>query len=338
MSKISPADTLSLGIYHFSPAWTHNYGESKEKRYEEFEDVIKSGYFNSVLGDTECILDDNFWRIIFENDCKVWLNVWGSFNSDEKTIDEWIKPIDDALNIVKTYPDRWELFCGFHFDEPIWRGQSNADFLEQTKTLRERYNKRVFPVFATGEFFDSEGNANAIQMDAKNMHKVKAEALKYVTDIAFDSYSVDVRDGYGNGSYINEMHQKLEGIVDGKTYYSELAKVLLSMVDHEVNIWFFPTIFMDWLWRGAVAGEGFCQGHLNYMADLVKTFKHPGGLMLYTYYKFKNSPSGLQTHLVVKNEEGGLKLLPETEKWWDYCEDLKRLTREFKETKVDLVK
>ena len=339
MANVNPTDALSIGIYHFNPTRTHNYGDSYEKRMEEFEDVLKQGYFNTVIVNLDYINDDEFWRIVLENDCTVWQNCWTFFDSEKQTIDEFLKPTDDALKILKTNPERWERYCGFHFDEPIWRGQSNADFLEQTKAMRERYNKRIFPVFATGEFFDSEGNAMQIKMDAKNMRKVKPEALKYVTDVAFDSYSVDVREGYGNGNYINEMHGKLEGIVDGKTYYSELAKYLEAKVDHDVNYWFFPTSYTTGLWRGGRVGEGFCQGHLNYMAELVKTFKHPGGLLLYTYYQWGNPAEfGLQSHLLIKDEEGKIKLRPEQEKWWDYSADLRRITKEFKETKVNLVK
>ena len=339
MANVNPTEALSLGIYHFHPRWTHNYGDTLEDRLREFDDVVKAGYFNSITVEVEYLNNDSFWKTILENDCTVWLSVWESFDSSKQTFNEWNETYAPALEILRANEERWERFCGFHFDEPVWRGQSNSDFLEQTKNFRELYNKRIFPVFATGEFFDSEGNAMQIKMDAKNMRKVKPEALKYVTDVAFDSYSVDVRDGYGNGSYINEMHEKLEGIVDGKTYYSELAKYLEAMFDHEVNYWFFPTCYTTGLWRGGRVGEGFCQGHLNYMAELVKTFKHPGGLVLYTYYQFSNpSELGLQSHIVLKDENGAQKIRPEQEKWWDYSADLRRITQEFKETKVDLIK
>ncbi len=339
MANVNPTDALAIGVYHFHPRWTKNYGEEIEKRIEEFEDVLKSGYFNTVIVETNYLNNDEFWRVILENDCTVWLSIWEFFKSEEKTYDEWFKEHGEQVDILRQNPERWERFCGFHFDEPVWRGQTNADFLEMTKRMRLDYNKRIFPVFATGEFLDSEGNAMQLKMDGKDMKKVMPQALKYVTDIAYDSYSVDVREGYGNGSYIDKMHEKLPGIVDGPTYYIEVAKVLENMVDHEVNYWYFPTCYTCGLWRGGRIGEGFCEGHLKFMKELVKQHKHPGGLMLYTYTQFSNPKEiGLQDHIIIKDAEGNQKLRPDSEKWHDYSALLRRVTQEFKETKVDLIK
>jgi hypothetical protein len=352
MANVNPAKAIGIGVYHFAPNWTANYIKDEvsdyEKRsnpkyekirYEEFEDVIKSGYFNTVISGGADFLNDEFWRIIFENDCTVWMSCWTSFDSQKGTIEEWIAPKDEILSQVKKHPDRWERFMGFHFDEPIWRGQSNNDFLTQTKALRDLYHKRIFPVFACGEFTNYEGNAMQLNMEASGMRKVNPKALKYVTDIAFDSYSVDVREGWGNGDYVEgKMHGKYPEIVDGKTYYSHLAKVLLDLVDHEVNLWFFPTCYTTDLWRGGCVGEGFCIGHLEYMAEQVKAAKHPGGLFLYTYTQFSRQyERGLKSHLVVKDEEGKLKLEPEHVKWWDYSDVLKKVCAEVKNTESDII-
>ena len=338
MAKVNPAKAVALGIYHFNPERTHHYGDSHEKRIEEFEDIMKLGYFNTVHVNPKYINDDEFWRVIIENDATVWDNCWTFFDSEKETLDEYMAKKAAYLDILKQYPERWERFAGFHFDEPIWRGQSNADFLAQTKALYETYGKRIFPVFATGEFTDNEGNSMQIKLEAKNMKKVMPEALKYVTDVAFDSYSVDVREGYGNGSYIDKMHDKKPGIVDGKTYYSELADELLRLVGHEVNLWFFPTSYTTGMWRGGRVGEGFCEGHLEYMAELIRNAKHKGGLFLYTFYQWGNKLElGLQSHIVVKNEDGSLKLNPEQEKWWDYSEKLRKICAEFKETDGNLI-
>lgn len=337
MANVNPKEALGLGIYHFHPRWTKNYGDSEEKRMEEFEDVVKRGYFNSITVEVSYLNNDEFWRIILENDCSVWLNIYDSFYSSKASYEEWVKPFADALDILEKNEERWDRFVGFHFDEPIWRGQSNGDFLFQTKSLYERYHKRIFPVFATGEFLDTEGNAMQLKFDAENMKKCKPEALKYVTDIAFDSYSVDCRDEYTNGSYIDKMHTKFESIVDGKSYYKTIGKYLEEFVGHPVNMWYFPTCYTTGLWRGGAVGEGFCEGHLKFMRELLKSHKHAGGLCLYTYTQFSNPREfGLQDHIVIKDEEGKLKLRPDRDKWYDYSALLLKTCTEFKRTKATL--
>ena len=338
MASVKPSEALGLGIYHFHPRWTVNYGDSMEKRIEEFEDVVKSGYFNSIIVEKEYLNNDEFWRVCLENGCTVWLNIYDSFYSDKWTFEEWSAPYVKELDILKQNPERWENYLGLHFDEPVWRGQSNADFLYMTKTFYEMYGKRNFPVFACGEFTDNEGNSMQLKMEAKDMKKVIPEALKYVTDVGFDSYSVDVREGWGNGSYINKMHEKYgDDIVDGKSYYKKHTDILLSMIDHDVNIWYFPTCYTTGLWRGGRVGEGFCIGHLEYMAELLMQQKCQGGLCLYTYYQFSNPAEfGLQSHLVVKDAEGNLKLRPENVKWWDYSAKLREMCEKFKNTKANL--
>ena len=41
-AKVNPAEAIGFGFYHFHPRWTVHYGEEIEKRYEEFEDVVKA--------------------------------------------------------------------------------------------------------------------------------------------------------------------------------------------------------------------------------------------------------------------------------------------------------
>ena len=168
--------------------------------------------------------------------------------------------------------------------------------------------------------------------------KVAPEALKYVTDIAFDSYCVDVRFGFENGGFIERIQQKFPGVVDGKTYYSELTKHLVKLVGHDVNVWFFPTTYTTQLWRGGRADEGYCLGHLEYFCELLMQQKYQGGLCLYNY---KNHPTrlqefGLGTHLVVPDENGKQKLWSSIPNWETYSECLKNATRKFKETKARL--
>ena len=41
MANVNPTDALAIGVYHFHPRWTKNYGEEIEKRIEEFEDKLE---------------------------------------------------------------------------------------------------------------------------------------------------------------------------------------------------------------------------------------------------------------------------------------------------------
>ncbi len=340
LTNVNPTEAIGLGFYHFHPRWTVNYGESIEKRYEEFEDVIKAGYTNCIIVEKSYLNDDEFWRIIFENDCTVWLNIYDYFDSSKEEYKVWSREFDEALNILRSNPERWERFMGFHFDEPVWRGQSNEDFLTECKNLYEEYGKRIFPVFATGEFMDSEGNAMQLQMDAANMKKVIPEALKYVTDVAFDSYCVDVRFGFGNGGYPEKVSEKVPGIVDGKTYYEKLNDLLLKVVGHDVNVWLFPCSYTTALWRGGRADEGYCTAQLDYFCELLMKQKYQGGLILYTYknHSVRTEELGHVTHLNVPDQNGNQKLFPEIPNWENYSECMKNAVSKFKATKANLAK
>lgn len=337
--KIDPKKAVGMSCYHFHPRWTDNYGDSIEDRLAEFEDVMRAGYFNSIIVENAYLNNDEFWRIIFENDAVVWLNIYDSFISKKHTWEDWIAPFDKELSILRENPERWDRFMGFHFDEPVWRGQSNDDFLTETRLLTEMYHKRIFPVFATSEFTQQEGNALMINIEMTDDRRLCGKALSYVTDVAFDSYSVDVReDGFGNGTHVDKMHGFVPGIVDGKTYYSELLKILLDMVGHDVNVWMFPTAYTCNTWAGPRIDEGFCIGHLDYMAELMLEQKHPGGLCLYTYYQFKNpNELGLQSHLVVPDRTGAQRIRPDEPKWPEYSRKLREWCTRFKNTETDLV-
>jgi hypothetical protein len=63
MAKVNPAKAVALGIYHFNPERTHHYGDSHEKRIEEFEDIMKLGYFNTVHVNPKYINDDELVEI-----------------------------------------------------------------------------------------------------------------------------------------------------------------------------------------------------------------------------------------------------------------------------------
>ena len=338
MSKVNPTKAISIGSYHFHPRWTKNYGDSLEKRIEEFEDVMKSGYFNSIIVEVTYLNNDEFWRVIFENDAVVWLNIYDYFVSEKEDYDTWFKGFVEPLKTLKANKERWDRFQGFHFDEPVWRGQKNKDFLEMSKNLYETYNKRIYPVFATGEFTQSEGNQLQLQISGDQMRKVIPSSLKYVTDVGFDSYSVDIREGAPNPGVIERAHAEFPEVVDVKSYYLVLCDNLKKVVGHDVNIWLYPCAYTTSLWGGlngqGRADEEYCLAHLEFFRELLLSQEFKGGIDLYTYKNNASKPveQGLVSFLDVKNENGEQYLFPEIPKWEKYSKRLREICEEFRNT------
>ncbi len=343
--SVNPAEALSIGIYHFSPDWARPMGtnattENAAERYKEFEAVFAAGYFNTVIVPAKFINDSAFWEICEHYGISVWMSLYSFYDSSKTDIDSYMsKNVDPYISALKTNSKRWELFCGFHHEETIWRGQSNADYLEMTKTLYQKYGKRNFTVFATGEFTGYEGNQLQIEMDAANMKKVNPAALKFTTDMAYDSYGVDVRAGASNGGKYGEWQNVSSAIVDGQSYYREHTRVMLEMLDHDVNVWFFPCSYTTYLWGGVGglnrADEAYCLAHLNFFVQHLKEQKYQGGIFLYTYYQFRDVEKGLRNHLVVEDWAGNqIVAVEETEKWYQYSTRLREITSEFKNTKA----
>ncbi len=342
MAKVKAAEALAMGVYNFHPRWTTNYSVSIQDRIQEFEDVIKTGYFNSIIVEVPYLNLDEFWRVILENDCTVWLNIYDYFDSEKISFEKWIKIYDDELKILKSHPERWERFLGVHYDEPIWRGQSNNDFNTVCGHFYNEYNLRNFIVMATGEFVNHEGN---LSLSAEEMAKIKPFALKYVTDIAFDSYGVDTRIGTNYERSLPSWQQKISpDIKDGRGYYRELTRQMLTLCDHEVNVWFFPTAYtcgvsshLEREMGKTKADEGYCIGHLEFFEELLMEQKHPAGLCLFTYYNLSEGNWGLQEHLIVKDENGNQKLLPDgkDEKWEEYSKVLREMCEKFRNTKTN---
>ena len=112
---------------------------------------------------------------------------------------------------------------------------------------------------------------------------------------------------------------------------------MLELLDHDVNVWFYPCAYTPNLWGGGRADEDYCLAHLNFFDELLSEQKYQGGLMLYTYTQFSNpNEIGLQSHLVVQNLEGDVLLRPNEMKWYRYSARLGEITTKYKETKARL--
>ena len=353
VQDIADLDTIGIGAYHFNPAFAYNYVTEEATdwqlknspkfdalRYEEMEDVLKAGYFNTIIMNAKNFNDVKLWQICEKYEVTVWYHHNTHYHSEETSIDNYIKSIDSNLKTVKSNKKWWSLFAGFTFEEPFWMGkQSNNEFLAETEVLYKKYGKRLMPMFAVYEFTSYENGNTNIDMDDKQILKINPKSTKYLTDIGFDSYDVDVRQGAPNAnrySYWQSILPNKPKIVDGNSYYTEYINYLLSLVDHDVNVWFHPSASTRNIWGGInglkVADEDFCLSHLEYFREKLYEQKHGGGLILYNYKQFKEGVQTLERLLVLNDQNGNPKMFPEIEKWPRYSQRLKEITQEFKST------
>ena len=238
----NPAN-LGMMSYHLNMNWCS--GVDKE---EEFRAIVNEKYFNQYILDAHPnILTEA--KIIGEAGGSFWIQISKSKKVSDKLY--W----DDLDFYIQTinrmgYGD---LLNGFHWDEPLWGGKiSNKEFLEVTEYLYKKYGKRNFPVFATGEFSGFEGNQNDLNIPAESMGKVTTPAIRYCSDVGFDSYSVDVRDGAPNANKYAQWQDAIDDplIVDGKSYYTRHKEFLKKHSGHDVNVWYFPCCYYNYLWGG----------------------------------------------------------------------------------------
>ncbi len=330
------AGTAMLGCFHFNTGFTTAYGSDNESKLREFEQIVKEGYFNTYFISTGTTFMDCV-KIIAENGGTFWVS-GGKFESGGgTTIEQHLENLEFYFDMLKE-KGYWDLFNGFYWDEPIWHGQKNEDFLLQTKAYYTKWGKRNFPVFACGEFSGEEGNTeNLGGITADQMRKLDPKCAIYVTDAAYDSYSVDVREGATNGgaNQFAKWQKVSPKIVDGKSYYTEYKEYLKKYIGHQVNYWYYPTAYVCYLWGGIngerYASEDYCVAHLEFMADDILKEEYPGGLIIYTYATFGKTDYGFARHADVKDSKGNYTLYPDEnpDKWEKYCDALRNTTKKF---------
>ncbi len=339
IKKYTKKDNLMLGSFHFSPTWCDSFGSDEKSRMREFREVVEQGYFNTFLLPTDKYLVEAT-RIVAENGGTVWLGA-GKFNSEKNTIENYTKNIKAKLDALEKEGLR-DVVLGFYWDEPIWHGQKNGDFLAQSKVNYTVFGLRNFPVFATGEFSKLEGNeANLGGVTADQMRKLDPACAIYITDAAYDSYSVDVRDGASNGGpnqFAKWQKNVSDKVVDGKSYYTEYKNLLKKHIGHEVNYWYYPTAYFCHLYGGlggiTYSDEDYCIAHLEFMAEDIMKDEHPGGLIIYTYYTFSDS-TGFHKRMDLADSFGNYKIYHDYEKWEKYSDALRNTTAKFNSIKTN---
>ena len=319
-------DTLQLHCYHFNMGYCDSYGTDNESRIKEFTQVVEGGFFNTyVLSLNADILQQV--EIIAKNGGTIWLHTPDSFGHDSQ--------LEGYIDECKFYFDLLEkkgylnLVNGFHWDEPA----PNESFLKLTERLYKEFGLRNYPVFAVFSFSGAIGNEGEENI-VDGYYKLNPAMAKYLTDVGYDAYSVDVREGATNGNLYKDWQEKLApGIVDGKSYYTEIKKVLQKCTGHEANFWYYPTAYATSLWGGLnglkVADEDYCIAMFEFLRDDLLKEKFAGGLGIYTYRDFHGGHTAFKCRIDVKNENGSSlcdcgnvwprfsKLLKETRKQFD---------------------
>lgn len=340
--KINFTDpSLEIGAYHFNPLYTNNYADEEhfleygdnlnpipmETKLEELEDVLKAGYFNTIILEKEHFDNEALWQILEKYEIKVWFCIWSLFNSSKKTLEEYMKSYDTLLAKIQANPKRWKMFNGFTYDESVHRGQSVEDFNAVCKYFYQKYGKRNFPVFAPNEI--------SKLWDDPSLGEMNTFGFQYVTDAAFDVYTVDVRPNeYNGGSNVTYAQAYYPDIVDGKSFFTVITNEMLKMADHPVNVWFYPNAQIRTAPAG-LADEAYCVAQLDFFVELLtEEYEHPGGIILYTYAQWNKDQKGLQSMLVLEDDKGNSKIRPNDKKWKSYSNMLKRITGEFRNTPV----
>lgn len=322
--------SLGLGIYGLRLENCTANGYLQDSKIEEYTTMVNEGYFNTFFVSTDSNILTQV-KIIAEAGGTFWLHT-GDYRKEDGSIQSYIEDAKYYVDLLKRkgYGD---LLNGFYWDEPVWRGMTNEEFFTMTKALYQTFGLRNFPVFATGEFSGLEGNE--IGTDADNMNKVLTSSLTYVTDVAFDAYGVDVRDGaVPTAETLAKWKEKISPKVETtKDYYVEYKNKLVDHVGHPVNIWYYPCCYAAPVGTGLngikKADEGYCLGHLEFMAEQILSEEYGGGLVLYSY----SGDTGFKKHAAVK-QGGNYRYYPDEEKWETYCAALKRICNKFSYTKT----
>lgn len=317
---------LELGMFHFSIDRCEGlieYEKDYVNKKREYKAVVESGYFNTFMMGMENYLEQA--KIVAEVGGTIWFYAH-NYDGKNVNLDEKIEGYKKAFKELEEH-GYLDLVNGFYWDEPV----PNEYFLEQSKRLYKEFGLRNFPVFSCARFDKSTG---------ENLVKLTPETAKYITDVAFDAYSTDVRIGASNGGKYSDWQKTISpNVVDGQSYYVELRKLLQKAVGHPANFWHYPTAYRNYLWgglNGMFADEAYCIANLEFLKKDVMEQEYPGGLILYTYYKYHGEDC-LSRRLDVKNEDGEYLMYTDFEKWERYSKLLRDTVKQFKTIKPKLV-
>ena len=321
----SSNDKIGLSLYHFSQfADNYNFDNKTdvENRLMEIEDVLAEGYVNTLFLTDNAALEGTI-ELCKKYNCEFWLTS-PIFLSKEQSIEAYIKSFETTIEKIKNCGG-WDIFSGFHWDEPLWRGMTIEELYTMTYKLYEKWGKRNYPVFCIHAFTNS-ASGGKISM-------LSPEYTVFITDAGWDLYSYDVRESELNNPTQNatiESGNKLYGtnIKTAQEKYRWYHKEFMKNFNHDVKVWFYPCAYESSTHSGKKADESYCVAHLKFFTELLKEQKNPGGLSIYTYATF--TKSGLEEVLPIKHVATGKQILyPNTPKWDTFSKTLKQTKLEF---------
>lgn len=337
---------IGLMCFSLSMNTTTAYGTDAASRERYFKEIVNEGYFNQyILHNSQYLLTEA--KIIAEAGGSFWINATKSANTIDNNLDNYLQGLETAIKSLND-AGYGKLLNGFFWDEPfLGSGMSNEQYLKLTKAIYQKFGLRNYAVFATGEFTSLEGNEDELDPNT-NIGKVTTHGMQYLTDVGFDAYSVDVRDGAPNGgdSQFKKWQQSISpNVVDGKSYYTEHRRLITERAGHPVNYWHFPCAWDDGLWGGLggimKANEGYWIGHLDFMAQDVLSYDYPGGLCIYTFRRVSEASDPVlrvcfERRMDLKNDMGGWAVYSDVEKYTEYSKKLRKWCETFNSKKVEL--
>jgi len=326
-------DKVGVSFYHFT-TWANNYGDddgnslntgdaTNAERLTEIEAVLKEGYVNTITVGMDSIFQDVV-ALCRTYGCKFWISP-GRFYSADETIFTYMTRVNGYVNTIKA-ANAWDIFLGFHWDEPFLNGMTNDEFFTMTEALYKAYQKRIYPVFGANVLNEK------LTSDTFTGEVPQTYALKYVTDAGWDSYSYDVRDSALTSVYQNAQLRKIseatgETLSTADDYYRYVHAEMMGLFDHPVNVWFYPCAYVQTSWTYNKSDEDYCRAHIEYFKDLLQEQTYKGGLSIYTYKTFhpERNESALEKHLPITDADGNWLMYPEVTKWTSLSADVKAI-------------
>ncbi len=324
-------DSVQLGCYHLQLRLCDDYGTDIQSRLREFQEVVDLKYFNTYILDSDMTYLQLELPIIAKAGATFWIG-FGNYHSSNETIESYTERIRPVIDYIRKngYGD---IFNGVIWDEPALNAQAGEDFLKQCEVHYKVFGLRNNPVFAVYAFNEVDAKRDG---QSEVYGRIKSEHCKYVTDVGFDVYSVDVRDGVVfSDSTLNSWKNSLgTTVVDGKDYYTKRREEVLKFIGHDANWWHFPCAYENPITTGGVADEEYCMAHLEYLVQDVLASEYPGGVFVYTYQTWLETHGriALDARIPIKDEFGHYTHSPEQGKWDDYFAFLQK-TREMLDSK-----
>lgn len=334
---------LGLMCYSLSMRSTTAMGQEKVKRKKYFQSIVDQGYFNQYLLRHDGDLLDNM-QIIAESGGSFWFQIGASSKTAKPAyLLDHLRDLERMVNKVRD-AGYINLLNGFFYDEPFLGNSTltNQEFADITKAIYQKFGLRMFAVFSTYEFTGVESNST-VNPD-KKIGVVNSVGLKYLTDVGFDAYSTDVREGAFNGGaakFAEWQANCSKDIVDGKTFYTEHRKLLQKKSGHPINFWHFPCAWTEQPWGSLTSGltdEDYWVAHLDFMAQDLLSQQYPGGLCIYTFRRVDaDTNEAFERHMDLKNEVGGWAVYDEVPKYENYCKKLRQWCGIFSSKKYKFV-